>query len=204
MKKGIVRMAMLALVPTLMIGLSSCTTKKMADIGKLGGVEETAVVAMENGVRFIDNITITATVTAKNAKKRKLTLSSDSGKTTFNAAPEMVNYDQIEVGDKVKAVIISEMLVYFGADTPPHWPVIGGVRHAPYGAKPGGNSIQTRKVTVVVTAVDAAKNKVTFKLPDDTTKTINVRDKVDLSKVVIGKTLTMFEGEGLTISVTTP
>jgi hypothetical protein len=56
----------------------------------------------------------------------------------------------------------------------------------------------------VVTAVDAVKNKVTFKLPYDTTKIINMGDKVDFSKVVIGKTLTKFEGEGLAISVTAP
>jgi len=75
---------------------------------------------------------------------------------------------------------------------------------APEGAKPGGVVVETSQVTGLVTAVDAAKQKVTFKLPDGTSKTMNVSDKVDLSKVFIGKTLTVFEGEGLAISVTTP
>jgi hypothetical protein len=203
MKKGIVRMAMWVVVPTLVIGLSSCTTKKLPDIEKLGGIEETAVLAMENGIIFVDTLTITATVTGKNVKKGKLTLSSDTGKTTFKATPEMKQYDQIKVGDRVVAVITAEMAVYFGADTPPNWPVTGGVVHAPEGAKPGGTVIETSQVPVVVTAVDTAKNNVTFKRPDGTSKTINVRDKVDLSKIVIGKTLTMFEGQGMAISVTT-
>ena len=192
------------MVPTMMIGLSSCTTNEAADIEKLGGVEETVVVVTENGAMVVDTITITATVTAKNAKKRKLTLSSDSGKTTFKAAPEMVNYDQIEVGDKVEAVVTAEVAVYFGADTPPNWPVTGGVVLAPEGAKPGGVMVETSLVTVVVTAVDATKKKVTFKLPDGTSKTMKVGDKVDLSKVFIGETLTVFVGEGLAISVTAP
>ena len=162
------------------------------------------MVATENSVMVVDTITITATVTAKNAKKRQLTLSSDSGKTTFKAAPEIVNYDQIEVGDKVEAVVTAEVAVYFGADTPPNWPVTGGVVLAPEGAKPGGVVVESRQVTGVVTAVDAAQQKVTFRLPDGTSKTMNVGDKVDLSKVSIGKPLTVFEGEGVAISVTTP
>ena len=73
---------------------------------------------------------------------------------------------------------------------------------APLGAKPGGVMVDTSRVTAKVTAVNAKTHKVTFQLPDGTSKTVKVGSKVDLSKVQPGDDVTVQMGEGLAITVT--
>jgi hypothetical protein len=198
MKKSVEKIAMLAVVLSVMIGVSACSKG-------MGGIEETSVIATDNGVMIVDTLTIEATVTAKNAAKRKLTLmSSTGGKTTYKAGPEVVNFDQIKVGDKVNAVVTEEVAVYIGVGAPPSASVSGEVLLSPVGGKPGVVVSETSQVTVVVTAVDVKKRKVTFQLPDGSTKKVKVSKKVDLSNVVIGENLTVVMGEGLALTVTTP
>jgi hypothetical protein len=199
MKKRMMEMAMLTAASALVIGVSSCKTG-------MGGVETTDVVAMKDGVMIVDTITMSATVAAKDAVKRKLTLqSNDTGeKKTFKATPEMVNFDQVNVGDQVQAVVTEDVAVYIGAGAPPSAASAGSVMVSPGGTKPAGVVSVTRQVTAVVTAIDAKKHKVTLKLPDGTTKNVKVDKDMDLSAVNIGESVTVVVGEGLAISVTTP
>jgi hypothetical protein len=64
--------------------------------------------------------------------------------------------------------------------------------------------VDTEQITVKVTAVDAATNKVTFELPDGTTKTVKADKKVDLSKLHPGDNVTVQVSEGLAITVQKP
>lgn len=79
-----------------------------------------------------------------------------------------------------------------------------GVALAPVGAKPGGVLVETAQVTVKVTDVDAKNHKVTFELPDGTTKKVKAGSKVDLSTVRPGDNVTMQVSEGLAITVEKP
>jgi len=99
--------------------------------------------------------------------------------------------------------VTEEVAVYIGAEAPSA-DASGTVLLSPKGAKPGGVIVETQQVTVVVTAVDAKKRKVTFRLPDGSTKKVKVSDKLDLSTVTIGESLTVVIGEGLAVTVTTP
>ena len=67
---------------------------------------------------------------------------------------------------------------------------------APVGTKPGGIVTEAEQVTVVITAVDVEKRKVTYELPDGTTKTVKVGKDVDLSQVVVGENVTAVIGTG--------
>jgi hypothetical protein len=54
-----------------------------------------------------------------NASKRKLTLVLSNGsKMTYKAGPEVVNFDQIQVGDQIKAVVTEEMAIFIGSGAP--------------------------------------------------------------------------------------
>lgn len=55
-----------------------------------------------------------------------------------------------------------------------------------------------------ITTVDAANQKVTFHLPDDTTKTVKVGNKVDFSNLRPGDNVTVQVTEGLAITVEKP
>lgn len=197
MKKQIIKMTLIAAVPAMILGVSSCTTG-------MGGTESADVVAMADGVMIVDTVTINATVVAKDATKMKLTLqSNDTGvKKTFKATPDMVNFSQVNVGDQIQAVVTEEVAVYIGVGAPPSESATGAVMLSPAGTKPTGIVSETSSVTAVVTAVDVKKRKVTLKMPDGKTKKVKVSKDLDLSAVVIGEDVTVVVGEGLAISVT--
>ena len=134
-----------------------------------------------------------------------MTLVSPKGtKSTYVAGPEVVNFAQIRVGDQVRATVTEEVAIFIGSGAPPSAMVGAGVALAPVGAKPGGVVVETTQVTVKVTTVDAKSRKVTFELPDGTTKTVKVGKKADLSAVRPGDNVTVQVSEGLAITVERP
>ena len=203
MTSRLYRFATLTLLPAAVLTSASCSHN--ATLEQMGGKEKTTVVETANGVVVVDTLTITATVKAIDATSRKVTLVAPNGaKTVYQAGPDVVNFDQIKVGDQVKAVVTEEVAVFIGKGAPPDAMAATGVALAPVGAKPGGVMVNTEQVTVMVTAVNVEGRKVTFQLPDGTSKTVKVSDKVDLSKVRPGDNVTAQVSEGLALSVTKP
>jgi D-lyxose ketol-isomerase len=169
------------------------------------GTETVAALETPDGAIIVDTFTVTATVTGIDAAKRDVTLVTPNGhKTTYKAGPEVVNFAQIQVGDQVKATLTDEVAVYIGKGEPPSDMAAAGVALAPVGAKPGGVMVDTTRVTAKITAVNAKTHKVTFELPDGTTKTVKAGSKVNLSAVQPGDDVTVQMGEGLAISVQKP
>lgn len=193
MNNVIIKIAALALLPTAIIFTSCSTTKVPVEI---------MAIETPDGAIIVETTTMTATVTAINAAKRKVTLvSPGGGKSTYKAGPEVVNFGQIQIGDKVKAVVTEEVAIYIGSGAPPSAMTETTVMLAPVGANPGGVLVDTAQVTVKIIDVDAAKHKVTFELSDGTTKTVKVGKKADLSTVRPGDNITVQVSEGLAITV---
>ena len=193
MSNVIIKIAALALLPTAII-FTSCSTAKVP--------VEIMAIETPDGVIIVETTTMTATVKAIDVAKRKLTLVSPGGsKSTYKAGPEVVNFSQIQVGDQIKAVVTEEVAIFIGSGAPPSGSSATGIVLAPVGSKPGGVLVDTEQITVKVTAVDAAKNKVTFELPDGTTKTVKADKKVDVSKLHPGDNVTVQVSEGLAITV---
>jgi NAD-dependent dihydropyrimidine dehydrogenase PreA subunit len=111
------------------------------------------------------------------------------------------HFGQIQIGDQVKVTLTEEAAVFIGRGAPPSAMVGTGVALAPVGAKPGGVLVDTMQLTVKVTAVDAKARKVTFELPDGTSKKVKVGKKVDLAAVKPGDNVTVLVSEGLAITV---
>lgn len=62
---------------------------------------------------------ITATVTAIDYEKRSVTLQDGKGgHKTLAVGPEVINFNQVEKGDRVKLVYVEEMIVYLQAMPP--------------------------------------------------------------------------------------
>jgi len=190
---------MLAALPALFLGLSGCKTG-------MGGIETEDVVATADGVMVVDTITMSATVVAIDATNQKVTLqSNDTGaKKTFKATPDMVDFNQVSVGDQVQAVVTEEIAVYLGAGAPPSSSTSGTVMVSPNGTQPAGIVAETSQVTAVVTAIDTKKHKVTLEMPDGSTQKVKVSKDMDLSDVTIGEDVTVVIGEGIALSVTAP
>jgi hypothetical protein len=66
----------------------------------------------EPGVIAVTALTLTCTVEALDASKRTVTLTGLNGTTTYKAGKDVVNFDQIKVGDQVNATVIDELAVY--------------------------------------------------------------------------------------------
>jgi hypothetical protein len=198
MNNVIIKIIALALILAAMPMFTSCAKPPQ-------GTVEIIAVATPEGATIVETTTLTATVKAINSSKRKLTLVYSNGsKSTYKAGPEVVNFDQIQVGDQITAVVTEEVAIFVGSGAPPSGMAATGVVLAPVGAKPGGVFVDTEQITVKVTAIDAAKNKVTFELPDGTTKTVKADKKVDVSKLNPGDNVTVQVSEGLAITVEKP
>jgi Cu/Ag efflux protein CusF len=157
--------------------------------------------------------TDSATVKAIDPAKRIVTLQKDDG-TTVNVkcGEDVRNFDQIKVGDQVKAAAIAKMVVAVGkspsagagagsADAAETKTVIS---RAPKGAKPGAVIAKTETVTAKVDAVDPDKQTVTLSGLDDQPQTIKVSPDVDLSSVKPGDQVAIQVTKGMALWVTSP
>jgi hypothetical protein len=195
MKTYLVKFAALTMIPAATLVLISCSSPYK-------GTEQSTTIETADGAIAVDTVTTTATVYGIDAAKRVIKLITPDGrKTSYKAGPEVVNFDQLQIGDQVKAVVTEEVAVSIGRGASPIGTSGTGVALAPVGGKPGGVIVDTTETTAKVIAVDANKRKVTFQLPDGTTRTVKAGKQVDISAVRIGDNLTVQLTEGLAITV---
>jgi hypothetical protein len=199
MKSNVVKLTACVLLLAVAFIASSCKSSKPTGT-------TTSVAAIQQGVPggvFVETQQMTADVTAINAAKREVTLkTADGKKTVVKCGPEVVNFDQIHVGDKVKVTAAEELVIYMATDAAPAGD--GGaalVALAPKGAKPGGVVAATVQVTATVTAIDLKKHKADLQFADGTTHTVAVRPDVDLTKRKVGEQVVIRTTEALALSV---
>lgn len=158
---------------------------------------ESNVTIIEEGVpggAIVETVELSAKVIAIDATNRKITLQGASGiESTVKVGPEAVNFDQIEVGDLVKANVTKELIVHLMEEnsTMPDGKALnslgyietknvqvapdgatGIVALAAKGSQPGGLISETIQVTATVTAIDLSERTATLSLEDGTIKTI--------------------------------
>ena len=201
MKPNTLKLTTLALLPAAMLAFTSCSSTPEG--------QRTTVVAAEQGVPggiIVDTYEATATVTGIDAANRKVTLVKPDGeKGTVKCGPEVVNFDQIRIGDQVKATVAEQLVVYMAKDNPPASAGEAAlVALAPKGAKPGGLMANTVQVIAKVTAIDLKHHKATLKLPDGTSKTFAVRKDVDLTQRQVGEEVVIRCTEAVAITVEKP
>jgi hypothetical protein len=195
---------LIALTPAAAIALASCSSTPSKPAG-----ESTSTATYKQGVPggiVVETHKITANVTAIDTAKRKVTLVTPDGKkTTVKCGPEVINFDQIHVGDQLKVMLTEELAISMATEGAP--PSDGGatvVALAPQGAKPGGIMVDTVQVTAKVTAIDLEHHKATLQFPDGTTRTVAVRKDVDLTKRKVGEEVVLRSTEAFALSVEKP
>ncbi len=152
---------------------------------------------------IIDTLDVSARVIAIDTSKRKLTLlGPDGDKSTVKVGPEAVNFDQIRVGDLVRATVTEALVVYLdeeGASAPDG--SAAAVVLAPKGAQPGGIVAETVQVTAKVIAIDQTNRTATLQFEDGSSKIFPVRDDIDLSRRKVGEKVVFQVTEMIAISV---
>jgi translation elongation factor P/translation initiation factor 5A len=201
MKTKLLKFATIAIMPAAMLALTSCSSTPQG--------EGSTMVAAQKGVPggvIVETYKVTATVTAVDAASRKVTLiMADGSKTTVKAGPEVVNFDQIQVGDQVKATVAEQLVVFVRKNgEPANDGEAAAVALAPVGAKPGVVMANTVEVTAKVEAIDLGRRKATLRFPDGQSKTFRVRPDVDMTKAKLGDEVVIRTTEAVAISVEKP
>jgi hypothetical protein len=194
----------LALFPAAVLTFTSCSSTPSTP-----AVETTSATAFQQGVPggvVVETHRMTAKVTSIDTAKRKVTLTTADGeKTTVKCGPEVINFDQIRVGDRLNVTVAEEVAAYMAKEgAAPSDGAAALVALAPKGAKPGGVVASTVQVTAKVTALDLKHHKATLQFPDGTTRTVTVREDVDLTKRRVGEEVVIRTTEVLALEVEKP
>ena len=194
-------MAIATLVPVAILAFASCSTEPKGESARL-----TAFQPGEPGGVMVETYQETATVTGIDKATRKVTLVTPAGdKSTVKAGPAVTNFDQIRVGDQVKATVTVQLVVFVRKPGEPAGDgAAAAIALAPLGAKPGVLMADTVEITAKVKAIDVKGRKATLQFPDGTSKTFKVRPDVDLTKHSAGEDVVIRATEAFAISVEKP
>ncbi|MFC1765063.1 hypothetical protein ACFL6U_23705 [Planctomycetota bacterium] len=150
----------------------------------------TAVLFAEGipGGIITDTLTLDADIVAIDHKARTAKLlMPDGNKLTVTVGPEAINFDQIQKGDRVKAVVSEELTIYLGDENAAGDDgAVGVALGAAKGEQPGGVVAEALRLTATVTAIDVEAHTATLKFEDGRTETVDVRPDVDLTKQNVG------------------
>lgn len=132
---------------------------------------------------------LVATIVSIDKKKRTFVVKDEEGhKRTIQAPPEMKNFDQLAVGDKVRAMIAVETLVYVqepGQGVPDSVTTVAGV--AAPGQKPGAAVLEQVTIKALIFAVNINRHTATLQFEDGTQREVKVRPDVEVSSDYVGK-----------------
>ncbi len=155
---------------------------------------------------MVNAVTATATVDSINAAERKVVLRREDGSlTTYACGPEVRNFDQIAVGDKVSVTLAEELAI---ALVKGGLPTAAGqstaVVRAPVGEKPGGKIVETVGYTAKVVEIDLAQRVVTLQMPDGKNKKVKVGPDIKLDDVKAGDDVGVRLTQAMIITVGKP
>ena len=104
----------------------------------------------------VDAITATSKVTKIDPSKRTVTLTNEAGETnTYKLGKKVRNFDQIKVGDQVKATLLESVAVVVRkSSAPPDAAEERLVTVAPKGAMPAIIMAKAREITAKIVSVD--------------------------------------------------
>ena len=165
-----------------------CLTSLVAGCALLGPQVEVESYERPDGTIVVESIQLRATVTAVDERARTITIDPEWGlPRTVKVSPELRNFDQIQVGDKVHAYVIEEVAVSLvRGGSPESVGELDAVALAPPGEKPAISAVSSREVTADIVAIDAHAHSITLELIDGTTQSIKVAKHIDLTQFGLG------------------
>jgi hypothetical protein len=156
------------------------------------------------GVVRVDAASITATVEAIDYDARTVDLKGPKGRVVrIKAGPEVKNFKQIKVGDKVSAKYYDATAIYVRKpDEPPFAEEAAAVQVAAPGERPGLAAVDTIEMRARVENIDYKNRTVTLRGPQQKTATLKVsKDVKRFSEVKKGDEIVVRHTEALAINV---
>ncbi len=139
------------------------------------GVLTTLACAAKEPFKKEETLEVSATIEGVYPESRLLVLNGPAGHSVIAAGPEVKNFDQIKVGDKVKVTYTAAFAAKITkSKDKPETTVDAAAYTAPVGSKPAAAVGQTISSTVVIESVDTSFDAVSFMRPDGLVRTIAV------------------------------
>jgi len=191
------KMTLMATIPALMLAVAGYAEDPSAS---------PTTKADPKGAIEVGAITKTAKVTAVDPAKRTVTLANPDGVTnTYELGKNVRNFDQIKVGDEVKATLLESLAVTVSkSSAAPGASGRGVIAVAPKGAMPGVIMAKTRQITAKIVSVDTQTRTVTVEGPGGGMPTIKVGPNVKLDELQKGDDVTLRVTDALAIRVEKP
>jgi len=184
--------------------------KKLVAVAVLAALSAAPVYAQQSAAAKGKSVAevgrVTATVEAIDQKTRSVTLKTTDGeKFTFTAGEEVRNLAQVNKGDIVTVEYGQAVAVRLAksTNTTRERTVTEDVKRAEPGQKPGGMAVREVKVIASIEKIDAAKNMVTLRGPQNTVE-MKVQDPAMLKGVKVGDFVEASYTEAVSIKVTAP
>ena len=205
MKSRLLHSALLALTPVALLALAACSTPVPQQQGKVETYQQEAGGAGFGGQVVVDSFTTNLTVVSIDAPQRKLVLRHPDGKlTTCKVGPAVTRFNQIKVGDQIKATVVKESSVSLDKAGTLQSVSESASAVAVPGAEPGVKTVDTLTYTAKVLAIDLVGHQATLQMADGQTKTIKVREAVNLVDFNPGDTVSVRISETTTVLVENP
>ena len=171
------------------------------------GITTNARAQERKGVEMSDRVDVTADVVGIDHADRTLSLRGPQGNiVAVKVGPEVRNFDQIKVGDKVKAVYRQSVALFLGekGEEPEERAGAVGARAAE-GEMPAGMVAEAVEVSAKVKAIDKKDRTVTLELPDGRDVSTQVDKSVKaFDKLKVGDMVHARYTEAVAVSVEKP
>lgn len=155
------------------------------------------------GGAVLETEEVLAEVSAIDTAKRSFTLTDAQGRSrTLQAPPQMRNFEQLKVGDQVRAMIGLERIVHLSEPGETSEDGAAGIlATAPEGGKPALLMAETLELTAVIKAMDSTQRTATLQFADGSQRTVKVRPDVEMKPEYLGRELVLRMTSAVAVSV---
>jgi hypothetical protein len=186
--------------------LASAAALSLAGCASTDAVEDEEVIQTPDGAVMVDTITYVATVTAVDAAKRRVTLTTPDGKSATFKADKQVDLSGLQAGERIGIQATEAVGIEFKkGGAPAQNPA--AVALAAVGTDGKSSAVfegEAIEVQATIVAIDPAKRKVTLQLPDGTAKTVKAPKGADLSQVSVGEKIIVDFADSVIIAISNP
>ncbi len=169
--------------------------------------EAAAAEPADRAVVVAEKIELSGKVVAVDKEARSIIVEGSAGnRVELDAPEEAANFDQIAVGDDVKATYFEAVAlsIHPASDAKPGATEVTVAALAPPGGTPGGVIADTVQLKAVVRAVDPEARRVTLELPSGESVALRAGKGVDLARVKVGEEVVATHTEALAITISKP
>jgi hypothetical protein len=196
-------------MPAALLAFTSCSSTPAT--GKVNEPANPAAYANATdfgGEIVTDSVSTTATVVSVDHAKRLVVLKrADGSQVTYKAAPGALGFDDIKAGDDVKVSVAEELAVFLGKNSVPASAGTNSARlrvRLPGGTQAVATEVATLAFTAKVMAINTWNYTVTLQLADGLTKTIHVREAINLADVNVGDNVSVRATEAAVLLLEKP